>query len=243
MLDATRLCQLRWRKKKVESFIIPPTFFRRSDYSIVDSSQTEQVKQSQSSKPESLEKSQIEQVADPKIEIGYSEKTISTEIPKPLSSTLSESPKFSAMSLSSIRAKKELLENTRGIVKEDVHLPSEAFSETDMLLHWTKYAEKLGNKGHKIVESLMLIGDPKLEDTSIVHELPNESTKIEFESEKAELLGYLRGKLQNHNITIDLIVNEKVENKFAFTPKDKYNRMNEINPNLDLLKKTFDLDI
>jgi hypothetical protein len=42
---------------------------------------------------------------------------------------------------------------------------------------------------------------------------------------------------------IEVVVNEKVENKFAFTPLDKYNRLNEINPNLELLKKTFDLDI
>ena len=89
----------------------------------------------------------------------------------------------------------------------------------------------------------MLIADPKLEGTSITHELPNDSTKIEFESEKLDLLGYLRGKLHNHDITIDIVVNEKVENKFAFTPIDKYNRLNEINPNLELLKKTFDLDI
>jgi hypothetical protein len=147
------------------------------------------------------------------------------------------------LSLSSIRAKRELLESTKGIVKEEAHLPTEAFNETDMLLHWTKYAERLGNKGYKIMESLMLIGDPKLEGTSITHELPNDSTKIEFESEKFELLGYLRGKLHNHDITIDVVVNEKVENKFAFTPIDKFNRLNEINPNLELLKKTFDLDI
>ena len=42
---------------------------------------------------------------------------------------------------------------------------------------------------------------------------------------------------------LEIVVNEKVENKFAFTPLDKYNRLNEINPNLELLKKTFDLDI
>ncbi|HAH54699.1 MAG TPA: DNA polymerase III [Flavobacterium sp.] len=112
-----------------------------------------------------------------------------------------------------------------------------------MLLQWSKYAQRSGDKGHKIMESLLLIGDPKLEGTTITHELPNDSTKIEFESEKIELLGYLRGKLHNHDITIEVIVNEKVENKFAFTPIDKYNRLKEINPNLDLLKKTFDLDI
>ena len=179
------------------------------------------------------------EVAEPKVEISNSDVVTSTETPKAATTNLPEGPKFSALSLSSIRAKKELLESTKGIVKEETHLPTEAFNETD----WTKYAERLGNKGYKIMESLMLIGDPKLEGTTITHELPNDSTKIEFESEKLELLGYLRGKLHNHDITIDVVVNEKVENKFAFTPKDKYNRLNEINPNLELLKKTFDLDI
>ncbi len=136
-----------------------------------------------------------------------------------------------------------MLESIKGIVKEEVHLPTEAFNETDMLLQWSKYAERVGNKGQKIMESLLLIGDPKLEGTTIIHELPNDSTKIEFESGKYELLGYLRGKLHNHDITIEVVVNEKVENKFAFTPIDKYNRLNEINPNLELLKKTFDLQI
>ena len=37
-------------------------------------------------------------------------------------------------------------------------------------------------------------------------------------------------------------INEKIENKYAFTDEDKYNRLKEINPNLDLLKKTFELD-
>ena len=112
-----------------------------------------------------------------------------------------------------------------------------------MLLNWSKYAQRLGDKGHKIMESLLMIGYPKLDGTIITHELPNEGSKIEFESEKNELLGYLRGKLHNHDIVMNVVVNEKVENKFAFTPQDKYNRLNEINPNLELLKKTFDLDI
>lgn len=152
-------------------------------------------------------------------------------------------PKVSAFSLSSIRAKRELLENSKGIIKEVVHLPTESFTETEMLLQWSKYAQRLGDKGHKIMESLLLIGDPKLEATTIIHELPNEGSKIEFETEKFELVGYLRGKLHNHDIMIEVLVNESVENKFAFTALDKYNRLNEINPNLELLKKTFDLDI
>ncbi|WP_395049741.1 hypothetical protein [Flavobacterium sp.] len=163
--------------------------------------------------------------------------------PKPVTQELSGEPKVSAFSISSIRAKRELQESTKGFVKEEVHLPTEAFTETEMLLQWSKYAQRLSDKGHKIMESLLLISDPKLEGTTITHELPNEGSKIDFETEKIEILGYLRGKLHNHNINIEVIVNEKVENKFAFTPIDKYNRLKEINPNLELLKKTFDLDI
>ena len=199
----------------------------------------------------SNEKNQIESaIAEPATEINSSDVIISTATTNPIPTSTwtlptnpSESHKVSALSLSSIRAKRELLESTKGIEKVEAHFPTEAFTETEMLLQWSKYAQRLGDKGHKIMESLLLIGDPKLEGTTITHELPNEGSKIEFESERHELLGYLRGKLHNHDIIIDVIVNEKVENKFAFTPQDKYNRLNEINPNLELLKKTFDLDI
>ena len=135
------------------------------------------------------------------------------------------------------------MENSKGIVKDVVHLPTEAFTETEMLLQWSRYAQRLGDKGHKIMEALLLIDDPKLEGTTITHELPNEGSKIEFETELYGLLGHLKGHLHNHDITINIIANENVEKKFAFTALDKYNRLNEINPNLDLLKKTFDLDI
>ena len=134
-------------------------------------------------------------------------------------------------------------ESNKSFVKEAVHLPTETFTETEMLLQWNKYAQRLGDKGYKIMESLLLIGDPKLENTTITHELPNEGSKIDFETELYGLLGHLKGHLHNHDITIKILVNESVEKKFAFTALDKYNRLNELNPNMELLKKTFDLDI
>ena len=169
------------------------------------------------------------------------EKPIAQEIP--IASLGGEEKKVSAFSLASIRAKKELQESAKGHLQEAIHLPTEAFTETDMLLHWTKYAEKLGEKGSRIMESLLLMNDPTLDGSKITIELPNEGSKIDFESEKLALLGYLKGHLHNHDITIEVIVNETVENKFAFTAQDKFNRLNELNPNLELLRKTFDLDL
>jgi len=156
---------------------------------------------------------------------------------------ISIDPKVSAFSLSSIKAKKELLEAGKALLKEEIHLPTEDFNETDMLLFWNKYAQRLGDKGYKIMESLLLINDPVLNETTITLELPNQGSKIDFEAEKMGLLGYLKGHLHNHNITIEVIVNESVATKMAFTPQEKYNRLTEINQNLDILRKTFDLDI
>jgi hypothetical protein len=170
---------------------------------------------------------------------GESSEKIELTTPKVISSE----PKISAFSLSSIKAKKDLLEAGKSIVKEEIHLPTEDFNETDMLLYWNKYAQRLGDKGYKIMESLLLINDPVLNGTTITLELPNQGSKIDFESEKIGLLGYLKGHLHNHNITIEVIVNESVTTKKAFTPQEKYNRLTEINPNLDILRKTFELDI
>jgi hypothetical protein len=155
----------------------------------------------------------------------------------------SSQTKVSAFSLSSIRAKKALEESNKGIVKEVLHLPTEAFTETEMLLFWNKYAQRLGDKGYKIMESLLLINDPKLNGTSITLELPNEGSKLDFEKEVNGLLGHLKGHLHNHDITIEVIVNESVESKRNFNDQDRYNRLLEINPNIELLRTTFGLDL
>jgi hypothetical protein len=152
-------------------------------------------------------------------------------------------PKYSALSLSSIRAKKALEESGKTIVKETTHLPTEEFTETEMLLQWTKYAKKLGDKGFKIMESLLLINDPVLNGTSISIELPNEGSKLDFEKELNGLLGHLRGHLHNHNISIEVLVNEAVTNRKSFNDQDRYNRLHEINPNIELLRTTFGLDL
>lgn len=164
-----------------------------------------------------------------------------TQNPQP--TTDNGQPKVSALSLSSIRAKKELAESQKSIVKVETHLPSESFTETEMLEQWFKYAQRMEDKGFHIIASLLTINDPKLEGTTIIHELPNESSKIDFEKEKTELLGYLRGKLHNHDISVHIKVNENISSKKAYTAQDKYNRLNEINPNLEVLKKMFDLDV
>ena len=89
----------------------------------------------------------------------------------------------------------------------------------------------------------MLMDDPVLEGTTIKLQLPNESSKVDFDNNKNDLLGYLRGHLHNHDVSIEVQVNEIVESRYAFTPQEKFEKLKSINPALELLKKTFDLDV
>lgn len=172
---------------------------------------------------------------------------IEQTVSKPIQTVLpsqTEGGKVSALSLSSIRAKKELLEQQKNTVREEQKaLPTEPFTATEMLEQWYKYADRLNDRGHKIMEALLRINDPRLEGTTIIHTLPNLGSKLDFDKEKPELVAFLRAKLHNHEIGLEVEVNEEVKSKIAFTPQDKYHRLQEINPTLELLRKQFDLDL
>jgi hypothetical protein len=166
------------------------------------------------------------------------------EIPKPVLTNLNQTgTKVSALSLASIKAKKDLEAQQNQHQKHKEELPSEVFNETDMLLQWNKFAQKMTDAGKRLMATYMQMNDPTLSGTAITLELPNQSTKEEFLTGSHELIGYLRGKLHNHDITIEVIVNETVENKYAFTPQEKFERLKQINPTIELLRKTFDLDV
>ncbi len=166
-------------------------------------------------------------------------KIVTTE--KAVLNTTSDVVKPSALSISSIQKKKDLIETSQGATHNQIVTENNPFSANDMLLVWNKYAAKLDEKGKKIISSILQLTDPKLEGNCIIIELPNQTTFSTFESEKATLLGYLKSKLQNHSITIEVIINEEVASKNAYTDSDKFIRLKEINPALELLQKTFDL--
>lgn len=147
----------------------------------------------------------------------------------------------SALSISSIKAKKELEKSFKPIQQNHEHLPALDFTELDLKFHWAKYAQRLSDEGFKIMEALLLINDPKVEGPNITYELPNQGSKIDFDSEKGKLINYLRGHLQNHKINIEVIVNEEMTVRKAYTDQDRYNRLHEINPDIELLKNTFGL--
>lgn len=223
-------------EKKKSDFIIPPTYYRNNSFSITEAGSIKTVEVQKIAITPQQSKEIVEKAEEHLSSISHLSSSVTPN-------TIDGQPKVSALSLASIRAKKEMAENIKTTVKDTVHSESQPFTETEMLEQWLKYAQRLEDKGYRIVASLLTINDPILKGTTIIHELPNESSKIDFEKEKPDLLGYLRGKLHNHEIMIEVKVNETLVVRKAFTNQDKYNRLVEINPNLELLKKMFDLDV
>ncbi|RZJ58883.1 MAG: DNA polymerase III subunit gamma/tau [Flavobacterium sp.] len=154
-----------------------------------------------------------------------------------------EGVRVSALSLSSIRMKREMAKSQKANQKPHDELPREPFTENDMRLQWDKFAQRLSDNGQKIMATYMHMNDPILDGTTIKLELPNEGSKVDFDNGKHDLLGYLRGKLHNHDIIIETHVNETTERKYAFTPEEKYEKLKAMNPAVELLRKAFDLDI
>lgn len=154
-------------------------------------------------------------------------------------------PRVSAFSLSSIRQKRELQENHKAIIRHNEELPKQEFTETDMKLLWNKFAQRLSDSGQKIMSTYMQINDPVLDKDGVTIrlELPNEGSKVDFDTNKLELLGYLRGKLHNHDVVIEVHVNEVTSSRHAFTPEEKYDKLRALNPALETLRKMFDLDV
>jgi hypothetical protein len=153
--------------------------------------------------------------------------------------------KVSAFSLAGLRMKRELAESQKANAKTTDELPREAFNETDMRLQWNKFAQRLSDSGQKIMATYMQINDPVLDPDgfTIRLELPNGGSKVDFDNNKLDLLGYLRGKLHNHDIVIEVHVNEVVASRHAFTPEEKYEKLKAMNPAVEMLRKMFDLDI
>jgi DNA polymerase-3 subunit gamma/tau len=152
--------------------------------------------------------------------------------------------RVSGLSISSLNAKKQHELNKIEVVIDEDNLPKDSFTEEELHKHWAKFVESIDQKGQKILASNLNTDIPKLKEDFKIHiELPNGTMKKEIEREQFELMEYLRAKLNNHFIQLIISVNEATAKKFAFTPEEKYEKLREKNPVIDLLRTEFDLDL
>lgn len=60
---------------------------------------------------------------------------------------------------------------------------------------------------------------------------------------KTALLDIIRKDLNNYSVQLSTPIEEVVTGKKAYTPKEKYEKMLEQNPHLDMLRQKFGLEL
>jgi len=162
------------------------------------------------------------------------------EVPKPI--LITNNRRRSALSLNSIHNKNEVAK--LDVEFEEIEgLPTDAFSTEKVIELWNNYHKKLIKRGKKILASIINANVPKAKGNTIVFKLPNNLMKDQLERSKPNLIKYLRENLNNFKVDIVIEVNEEETKKYAYTPQEKYQQLKEKNNAIELLKKTFDLDL
>ena len=218
-------------KKKPENFIIPPSYFNTQN------KETTTIETSKEAKKTIVSKT-VEEHSE-KYESNIQKKNIEPSI----INNNQEIKKVSALSLKSIQKKQQLKNELSKRQKIKKNLPTNLFSEEDLKKVWTQYTQLLKKQGKYNLHSHLTMVEPNLKGTTVYLEYPNSTIKVEVERAKYELLSYLKKSLENHTIDLDIKVNEAVAKKYAYTTQEKYEKLKELNPNIELLRKEFDLEI
>lgn len=221
-------------KKNSSYYIIPPSYFKaRGITPIAITKPIPKPDTSEISKPIATTTESIKKV----------EATVNkVETPVPKISINNPNKVTSGLSLKSIRQKKEHLIKQMDVVIDEENLPKEPVSQDALVETWNNYIKLLHRKGEKILASTLEMEVPKLKGTAICLTYSNQTSKIEIENEQFPLLSYLHKALKNYDLHLDITVNEEIAKKYAFTPEEKYEKLKEKNPNIELLRQTFGLD-
>ena len=220
-------------KKNRKHFIIPPSYFKAKGITPIPVTKPKE----EATTP--AKKTITEEKVTPKETISALEEPVSIpkiSIGKPKSST-------SGLSLKSIREKKEHQLRQMDVIIDEDDLPKKPVTQEALNDAWKIYTAKMDEKGEKIMASILQMDQPKLKGTTIHLTYSNNTNKIELERAEFPLMAFLKKRLLNYDLKLDITVNEEIAKKYAFTPQEKYEKLKEKNPNIEILRQTFGLDI
>ena len=222
-------------KKNSSRFIIPPSYFKKIG-----------IKPIKVVKPVHVENTAVSQQNNTKVNPELQKQAEPTKPKIVLENGIASSKKrTSGLSLKSIRAKKEHQIKQLDVVVDEENLPREPFNQDELTEVWNAFVHQIEKEGKFNLASILSIDKPTLAEDgfSIKLTFPNATNKVEVERQSFDLMSYLRKNLKNYDIALDINVNEELDTKYAYTPIEKYEKLKEKNPNLELLRKTFDLDV
>ncbi|MFI5148949.1 MAG: DNA polymerase III subunit gamma/tau [Bacteroidia bacterium] len=123
-------------------------------------------------------------------------------------------------------------------------LPRQLYTEEQIETAWQAYAaiQKSLNKPNYAVT--LSSRKPRLGEKNLIEFTVDNAAQAEFiQSDKQELLSFLRKEIQNYDLQLIIGVIKNDGDRKLYTPADKFKRMAEKNPALGKLRQQFDLDV
>ena len=147
----------------------------------------------------------------------------------------------SSFSLSSI-ALKNAINKTIEPNKKNIEL-EENFNIEAVNNYLNQYVENLKTEGKKNIASILSMNPISLSDNYKIHfKVANEMNRVEVNIEKERLLPFFKKHLKNDKIKIEVEISENPKQEQIYTPTEKYQYLLQLNPQLEELRKKFNLD-
>jgi DNA polymerase III subunit gamma/tau len=152
---------------------------------------------------------------------------------------------ISSHSLAAIKAKRTQLAESKkvGIVAEK---RKNTISLEAVERELNAYAEQLEQLGHKILSSNFQLAKRELdtEKCELTLEVPNDTIKKELQMAAVDALDFLRDRLSNDLLHFKFKRSKEViSTEYAYTPDEKYQKLAEKYPQVEALRKHFNLDL
>ena len=157
----------------------------------------------------------------------------------PLANIKIENFKTSTLSLKSIQKNKEI--ESESEVQDD-HFEEKLVTIEDVLELWDEYIQIQEDRGRYNIASILRISTPTLKENHIHYKVSNNTSALEIDLEKHQLVQFLRNRLKS-KIELILTTDKTIDKKLTYTNKDKYNLLKEKNPLIEELKNAFKLSI
>ena len=161
---------------------------------------------------------------------------------KPLLENVKEVENISALSLSSLKLKKQAKQE-KDLIECEKKKSSDNFNLDALKDKIKNYSKKINDLGKKSLSSLLEMNEPALDENSITFTLPSKVSLSEFEKEKEAFTTFLQTELNNYNIKVLSKVEEKKNGDYFSSPTEKLNKLIEINPLVGKFKEDLKLDL
>ena len=159
---------------------------------------------------------------------------------KPLANINLADFQTSTLSLKSLEKNKEIIDSE--IEQEKEYDDKKEVNLEEIIGIWNEYTENQEQKGRYNISSILRISKPKLKNNLIIYSVPNNTTALEIESEKQQLILFIRNSLDS-KIELSIKIDKKIDKKIAYTNKEKYELMKNKNPLIENLRSSFKLSI